>query len=187
LEEAGLIHRARQGDDSAWFPLVREHQEVIFRLAYLILGDPDEAEDVAQETFIRAFRSLHRFDMHRPLRPWLLQIAANLARNRRRSWGRYWVALTRFGQSELGMQHARAEDPIDPMESGMLWEAVKQLSRTDQEVIYLRYFLDLSVDETAETLKVAPGTVKSRAHRGLGRLKEIILRDYPGLKEELVL
>ena len=79
------IESARQGDETAWVELVRLHQEAVFRLAYLFLGDPDEAEDAAQETFIRAYRALGRFDTSRPLRPWLLQIVANLTRNRRRS------------------------------------------------------------------------------------------------------
>ena len=75
---------------------MREHQQAVFRLAYLLLGDADEAEDVAQETFIRAYRALERFDASRPLRPWLLRIASNLASNQRRSIGRYFGALQRL-------------------------------------------------------------------------------------------
>ena len=65
---------------AAWTTLVGQQQEAVFRLAYLLLGDADEAQDVAQEAFIRAFRALHRFDPARPLRPWLLSITANLVR-----------------------------------------------------------------------------------------------------------
>src|SRR5689334_7811726 len=93
--ETDWVRRARQGDETAWELLVREHQQAIFRLAYLMLGDASDAEDVAQETFMRAFRALDRFDTSRAARPWLLSIAANLARNRRRSLGRYLQALTR--------------------------------------------------------------------------------------------
>ncbi|MEW5987644.1 MAG: sigma factor, partial [Chloroflexota bacterium] len=92
VDEAQWVARARQGDNAAWLGLVTQYQEAVFRLAYLILRDADEAEDVAQETFVRAFRSLGRFDSSRPLRPWLLTIAANLARNRRRAIGRYLAA-----------------------------------------------------------------------------------------------
>jgi len=74
VSEARLIGRAFQGDETAWETLVRGHQEAVFRLAYLLLGDPDEAEDVAQEVFIRAHRSLGRFDPARPMRPWLLRL-----------------------------------------------------------------------------------------------------------------
>ena len=86
--EPELIGRARQDDPHAWRLLVSRYQEPVFRLAYLVLRDPDEAADVAQEAFIQAYLSLERFDAERPFRPWLMRIAVNLARNRRRSLGR---------------------------------------------------------------------------------------------------
>ena len=85
MDNNDLISRARRGDDAAWEMLVRDHQDAIFRLAYLLLGDAHDAEDVAQEVFVRAFRALHTFDVTRPLRPWLLRITTNLAHNYRRS------------------------------------------------------------------------------------------------------
>src|SRR5215510_9029334 len=88
LDEPTLIRRAVDGDAAAWEALMRAHQEAVFRLAYLILGDPDDAEDVAQETFLRAWKHLKGFDSTRPLRPWLLSITSNLSSNRRRSAGR---------------------------------------------------------------------------------------------------
>ena len=94
-DEAELVRRARRADGAAWEAIAHGHMEPVFRLAYLILGDAADAEDVAQETFIRAYTALERFDETRPLRPWLLSIAANLARNRRRGLGRYWAALPR--------------------------------------------------------------------------------------------
>jgi RNA polymerase sigma-70 factor (ECF subfamily) len=72
----------------------------MFRLAYLIVGTPEEAADVVQEALIRAYRSLHRFDADRPLRPWLLRITANLARNHQRSLSRYLAALMRSAQRD---------------------------------------------------------------------------------------
>ena len=95
-DEAELIRAALRRDEAAWEALVRIHQEPVFRYAYLIQGDSDEAEDTAQETFIHAYRALERFDISRPLRPWLLSITANLARNRFRSLGRYVSALRRM-------------------------------------------------------------------------------------------
>ena len=185
MEEIDLIKRARQGDQAVWITLVGEHQEAIFRLAYLILGDPDDAKDVAQETFIRAFRSLDRFEEHRPLKPWLLRIATNLSRNQRRASGRYWAALTRFGRREIDNKRNVAEEASTQLEkSRTLWTAVRRLRQADQEVIYLRYFLDLSVGETATALEIAPGTVKSRLHRSLRRLEAVITRDFPILRED---
>lgn len=182
-ESADLILRARQGDGAAWEALVRLHQEPAFRLAYLLLGDPDEAADVAQETFIRAFQALDRFDVARPMRPWLLSIAANLARNRRRSIGRFFGALQRLvrEQPSAGDRHVNGQE--QRWQSQALWAAVRRLSENDQQIVVLRYFLDLSVDETAQTLGIAAGTVKSRLHRALERLRSIIEREYPELKD----
>jgi len=160
---------------------MRAHQEPVFRLAYLLLGDPDEAEDIAQETFLRAYKALDRFDTERPLRPWLLRIASNLAHNHHRSIGRYLAALTRFAQQDPDSIKQTTLKPED--DSHTLWQAVKKLTRPFQEVIYLRYFLDMSESEMAETLDTPAGTVKSRLHRALSKLRGIIERDYPELKE----
>jgi RNA polymerase sigma-70 factor (ECF subfamily) len=69
LEELSLIQRATKGEAAAWEPLMLAHQEPVFRFAYLFLGDPDDAEDVTQETFLRAWHNLKRFDPTRPLKP----------------------------------------------------------------------------------------------------------------------
>jgi len=185
--EPDLIHRARQGSQVAWSALVQEHQEGVFRLAYLLVGDPDEAEDIAQEAFIRAFRMLHRFDPVRPLRPWLLRITSNLARNHLRSVGRHLAALRRLSRSGIDEKVASAEqEHWQRWEVRALWQAVRRLSVKDQQVIYLRYFLDLSVDDVAETLGIPPGTVKSRLHRALERLRGVIEQEFPMLWEERV-
>jgi RNA polymerase sigma-70 factor (ECF subfamily) len=178
LDEPSLIRRAVQGDMKAWESLILAHQEAVFRLAYLILGDPDEAEDVAQETFIRAWKNLRGFDPSRPLPPWLLRITANLARNHRRSAGRYLAALIRNLQDESTLQTIE-EKSAQHIESQQLWQAVRRLQLPDQQIVYLRYFLDLSVAETAETLQVAEGTVKSRLNRALNRLRTVIQREFP--------
>lgn len=181
MTEAQQIKQARQGDQAAWEALMRAHQEPVFRLAYLLLGHPDEAEDIAQETFLRAYKALDGFDTERPLRPWLLRIASNLAHNRHRSLGRYLSALTRFAQQDPDSIKSTIIEPDD--ESHTLWQAVKKMTRPFQEVIYLRYFLDMSEKEMADTLEVPAGTVKSRLHRALSKLRGIIERDFPELKE----
>jgi RNA polymerase sigma-70 factor (ECF subfamily) len=182
--EAPLIAQARQGNHAAWGELVSRYQEVVFRLAYLLTGDPDDAADVAQETFIRAYQAFDRFDPSRPLRPWLLRITANLARNQRRSLGRYVAALRRLLLAEPPQPTSIAEHSARHMESQALWQAVRQLHRADREVIYLRYFLELSEAEMSKALEVAPGTVKSRLHRALGRLRTIIAQEFPLLQKE---
>jgi RNA polymerase sigma-70 factor (ECF subfamily) len=181
VTETEQIRLARQGNHSAWETLMRAHQEPVFRLTYLLLGDPDEAEDIAQETFLRAYDALKRFDPERPLRPWLLRIASNLAHNRHRSIGRYLAALTRFARQDPDGIKSIIMQPGDS--SQVLWQAVRQMAKPFQEVIYLRYFLDMSESEMVDTLEVPAGTVKSRLHRALSKLRGIIERDYPELKE----
>lgn len=182
-DEVELIRRARQGNAEAWEALVRTHQEALFRLAYLLLGNADEAEDVAQEAFLRAYASLERFDLERPLRPWLLSIAANLARNRRRSAGRYLAALQRWYKARPAAATGIEEQSLHNLERQELWHAIERLDFANQQVIYLRYFLEMSTVEVAETLQVPEGTVKSRLHRALKRLRGIIERDFPELDE----
>ena len=182
MDESTLIRQAVNGDAAAWESLMQQHQESVFRLAYLLLGDPDDAEDAAQEAFLRAWKYLKRFDATRPLRPWLLSITANLARNRKRSAGRYFAALMRAFRDEPAT--ARIEEKsLQNMEAGELWHAVQNLNMAEQQIIYLRYFLDLSVNETAQALQVAEGTVKSRLSRALEKLRSIIQQDFPVLSE----
>jgi len=184
-DETQLVLLARRGDSAAWETLMRAHQESVFRLAYLILGDADEADDAAQEAFIRAYRALERYDLTRPLRPWLLSISANLARNRRRSLGRYFAALRRKAQMEPAIWQGAEEQGGQKWHANQVWQAVRRLNPSDQQVIYLRFFLDMPVEEAAQAMQVAPGTVKSRLHRALERLRKIIEKDFTWLKEVL--
>ncbi|KAA3647843.1 MAG: sigma-70 family RNA polymerase sigma factor [Chloroflexi bacterium] len=183
MEDIGLIEKARRGDEAAWEQIVRSHQEAVFRLAYLYTRDEADAADVAQETFIRAYKALERFDATRALKPWLLSIVANQARNRRRSIGRYWAALQRWQQGR-GEEFKDVEKVAEAQsKANRLWQAVQRLGEGDQQVIYLRYFLELPVAEAAEVLKVAEGTIKSRTSRALRRLETIIENDFPDLKQ----
>lgn len=185
--EARLVEKSLQGEQSAWAALVNQHQAPIFRLAYLFLGDEDDAQDIAQEAFIRAYQHLQRFDRRRPLRPWLLSITANLSKNRRRALSRYFRRLTRLQQRQASQPVTSVEERSEAnLAAEALWQAVRSLNEADQEVIYLRYFLDLSVQETALTLQVAEGTVKSRLHRALNRLRNVIKADFPLLVDQTV-
>jgi RNA polymerase sigma-70 factor, ECF subfamily len=183
-DQAELVAKARHADEAAWSAIVRTYQEPVFRMAYLILGDRHEAEDAAQETLIRAYRSLHQFDPERPLKPWLLSIAANTAKNRRRAGWRYIKALRRLFRLEQAVAAYTSEASASATDSLHLWEAVQSLPQNDQQIIYLRYFMELSVAETASALDIPPGTVKSRLHRALERLKASIAVDFPELMDD---
>lgn len=182
-EEKGWIESARRGDAAAWEQLVQAHQQPVFRLAYLLLGDPDDAEDVSQETFLRAIHALERFDSARPMRPWLMRITTNLCHNWRRSAGRYLSVLQNMFNSEPRDASA-VQQAEQNLESEVLWKAVRRLRHEDQQVIFLRYFLECSEAETAEVLGVAQGTVKSRCHRALERLRSVMQKEYPQMVQE---
>jgi RNA polymerase sigma-70 factor (ECF subfamily) len=193
VNEAEQVTRAQEGDEVAWGHLVRRHQEAVFRLAYLLLHDANDAEDVTQETFLRAYRALNRFDVARPLRPWLLEITRNQSYNWSRALRRRLAALQRWGyhtqDASVGTpQQADTqpeEEALRQWKATALWQAVRRLHGMDQEVVYLRCFMELSVEETAQVLKVAPGTVKSRLSRALERLRRVVEQDFPGLRENV--
>lgn len=183
VDERQWVEGARQGNEADWTHLMQLYQTPVFRLAYLILGDASEAEEVAQDVFVRAFLALDRFDAARPLRPWLLQITRNLARNRRRYLGRYWAAIQRWWQHEPPPLLAVPSDHHEKHEeAALLWQAIRQLRPSAQEIIYLRYFLEMSEAETAVALNIRPGTVKSRLHRALEQLRKTVERDFPEIK-----
>ena len=182
-----LIKRAQAGDQNAWGRLVETHRQDVFRLAYLILHDAHEAEDAAQEALIRAYTHLDSFECDRPFRPWLLRVAANTARNRRRAAGRYWGMINRLWSRpavETGRVEPVAEKLDQRRRAEELRQAVGRLRPPAREVIYLRFFLDLNEADTAEVLDVPRGTVKSRTHRALAQLRGVIQQEYPHLEED---
>lgn len=174
MEEPELIERAKTGDAISYGQLVRRHQGVAFRTAYLITRNSDEAEEAIQEAFVNAYRALGRFRPGAPFKPWLLRIVANEARKRNRAtrW-RTGLDLALCAESSLG-EHAELSAEADFLvieECTELLKAVEGLREEDRMVIACRYFLELSEAETAETLDCARGTVKSRLSRALGRLR----------------
>ncbi|MGB1285585.1 MAG: RNA polymerase sigma factor [Aggregatilineales bacterium] len=177
-----LINSIRQGDKHACTLLMQAHQEAVFRLAYLFLRNTADADDVAQDVFIRVYHQLHRFDTNRPFRPWLLHITRNLALNRQRSLQRRFANWQRLARDKLPGADVE-QQVIIQHEQDTLLQAVHKLRDIDREVIYLRYFMALSIEETADILQVKPGTVKSRLHRALERLRHLIQDDYPLLME----
>jgi RNA polymerase sigma factor (sigma-70 family) len=170
-EETELVRLARRGEVSAYEELVRRYQAIAHRTAYVITGRAAEAEDAAQQAFVKAYRALDRFDPDRPFRPWLLRIVGNEARNLRRSEGRRWAVELAVSRQPEPVEASPEQVAVAEERRAELLRAVGALSEADREVIGLRYFLDLSEAEMAEVLAVAPGTVKSRLSRALRRLR----------------
>jgi RNA polymerase sigma-70 factor, ECF subfamily len=172
--EESLVERARRGDVAAYEELVQTYQGIAFRTAYLIAGTAADAEDAAQEGFVKAYRALGRFRPGAPFRPWLLQIVANEARNRRRSAGRRAALALRAAAAESSGDVAPSPEAalVASERRRELLAALERLREEERLVLACRFFLDLSEEETAAALGVRRGTVKSRQSRALARLRE---------------
>ncbi len=174
LNESDLIGRAKRGDTHAYEELVDAHQGIAFRTAYVIAGNAADAEDAAQDGFVKAWRALRRFREGAPFRPWLLQIVANEARNRRRSAGRRAHLTLRAAteQPSGGAAPSPEASLLSAETRDALLAAVNELQEDQRTVIALRFFAGLSEHEVAEALSLPEGTVKSRTARALERLRE---------------
>jgi RNA polymerase sigma factor (sigma-70 family) len=172
--EQELALQAQSGDARAFEQLVEPHRELMFRVAYLIVRNRADAEDSAQDALVKAWRSLGRFRPGAPLRPWLVTIAANEARNRRRGTGRRERLALRASATSSGEAVPSPEElAVAAAERRRLLDSVEQLPDAQRLVLECRFLLSLSEEETAAALGVRPGTVKSRAARALERLREV--------------
>jgi RNA polymerase sigma-70 factor, ECF subfamily len=161
--EGAWVRGAQAGSASDLEALFRAHWPRAFRAAYLVVHDAAGAEDIAQEAFLAAIRTLDRFDRGRPFGPWLHRIVVNRAID----WAR---ARTLRGETELGGESvAEAEAPEVGDE---LLAAIASLSPEHRAVIVLRYLLEYTPGEIAELLVLPRGTVNSRLRRGLDALEE---------------
>jgi RNA polymerase sigma factor (sigma-70 family) len=173
LAEAELVEQAKRGEASAYEALVQRHQEIAFRTAYLVTGSAADAEEVAQDAFVKAYRALARFRSGSPFRPWLLQIVVNEARNRRRSAGRREHLALRVADepSSGGAAPSPEVELLANERRGRLVQALAELREDVRDVVVCRHLLGLSEEETAAALALPVGTVKSRLSRALARLR----------------
>ncbi|MFG2075589.1 RNA polymerase sigma-70 factor, ECF subfamily [Nonomuraea maritima] len=179
MDDDEAIARSLDGDLAAYEALVARYSPLAHRTAAL-LGAGDEAEDVVQEAFVKAFRALAGFRRESPFRPWLLRIVANETHNLTRSRGR---------RTELALRVGATADPVAPDDPegaalaadrrARLLTAVRSLPEREREAVVCRYFLQLSEAETAQVLDRPVGTVKSSTHRALARLRKEVGHDLP--------
>ena len=169
--EADIVARVRGGETAAYGELVALHALVAQRTA-VFLGAGADADDVVQEAFVKAYRSLGSFREGAAFRPWLLRIVANETRNALRARG------LRARREELAAPHDVVLDPADVAVSlerrTALLAAVRALPEQMRLVVTCRYLLELDEQETAVVLGWPRGTVKSRLHRALGRLRDAL-------------
>jgi len=170
-EENAWVVRAQQGDDDAFTQLVETYQKPVYNLCYRMLGEPDTAEDAAQETFMRAYQNLHRYDSSRAFGTWILSIAAHYCIDRLRK--KKFSVFSMDAEDEDGMPFEVA-DPASPdpeAESVKLEDRkrlnllLKDLDPTDRAAVIMRYWYDYSEIEIAKSLNLTVSAVKSRLHR----------------------
>jgi RNA polymerase sigma factor (sigma-70 family) len=171
VDDAELVGRAKAGDVSAYEELVRRYGAAAVRLAHAICGSGADADDAAQEAFVKAYHSLARFRSDAPLRPWLFRIVANEAKNRRRSSGRRTRLAVVAAARRTDAVASPEESALAGAETRAVLAAVAALPERDREIVSYRYFAGLSERETAEALGCPTGTVKSRLARALDRLR----------------
>ncbi|MER7946136.1 RNA polymerase sigma factor [Streptomyces sp. NPDC096079] len=182
-DEAAVIARVRAGEPEAYAELVRAHTAVALRAA-VACGAGAEAEDVVQQAFFKAYRSLGRFQEGAAFRPWLLRIVANETRNTVRSAGRQRAVAGR--EADLLGGEPRIPESADPAvaaeereRSRRLWEALDGLAEDHRQVVIHRYLLELDESETAQALGWPKGTVKSRLSRALRKLGLVLGAEEP--------
>src|SRR5713226_2482553 len=169
-----LFTRAQRGNQAAYEEIVRRYQDVAFRTAYVITGSAADAEDAAQEGFVKAYRALATFRTGAEPRSWLLRIVANEARNRARSAGRRHQLELRLAERFRPGDAAPSPEAaaVASEDRRRLLDLVNGLNQEDRLVISSRFFLELSGEETAAALGIPEGTVKSRLSRALSRLRQ---------------
>jgi RNA polymerase sigma factor (sigma-70 family) len=170
--ETELVERARQGDHAAYEALMREHEEAAFRVAFLIVASTSDAEDVAQEAFVKAYRALGRFRAGSPFRPWLLRIVGNEARNHRRASGRRDHHHRRAALEPVRPVAPPDEEVLEQEGRDRLFAAVGRLPKGERAAVAARYVVGLTEEEAAAALGVPRTALKMRAWRGLQRLRD---------------
>ena len=182
--EDQLIARCRAGDRDALGCVYSCYSPLVFRCAYSMLGHYEDARDASQETFVRAFQALNRFQGQCSLRTWLLRICANLCHDRRRrrrrsveisldSYPGETLALDCSARSGSGDPHADAERNET---AAAVWAALSELPDTHREIIYLRDIEELEVEEVMEILGCSRVNVNVKLFRARRRLRENVMQ-----------
>jgi len=186
-DELAWILQAQQGNDEAFTRLVEEHQTHVYNLCFRMLGEPEAAEDAAQETFLRAHQNLHRYDQSRSFATWLLSIGAHYCIDRLRRRKLSVFSMDQENEDGTSFEIADAASPDPEVESvkredrDRLHNLLKDLDDTDRAAIIMRYWYDYSEVEIADSLHLTVSAVKSRLHRARRALAGMWQEDEPRL------
>jgi RNA polymerase sigma-70 factor, ECF subfamily len=171
--EAEWLNKAIQGDQDAFANIVETFQRPVFNLCYRMLGEAQEAEDAAQETFWRAYQNLRRYDQARPFPTWLLSIAAHYCIDQQRKRRFNTLALDILPDEDVPDSAPSPEKVFNQLdEKGQLQKLLIKLGPQDRAAIILRYWYDFSEEEIARTLSLTVSAVKSRLFRARKELAQ---------------
>jgi RNA polymerase sigma-70 factor (ECF subfamily) len=180
-DEAELIAKAREGDRDSFTVLVERYERRVVGVALAVVHNQDDALELAQETFVRAFENLKNFESRSSFSTWLYRIAANLSIDFWRREGRYNVLRGEDAENELRRLPSAQGDSYRAASQNELGErlkdALEQLTPEHRAVVLLREVEGLSYDEISDVLQCPRGTVMSRLHYARNRLRSI-LKDF---------
>ncbi|MDR4888393.1 RNA polymerase sigma factor SigW [Fredinandcohnia sp. QZ13] len=173
------IRQIKNGDQNAFAEIVEFYKDKVFQICYRMLGNRHEAEDIAQEAFIRAYVNIHSYDLNKKFSTWLYRIATNLSIDRiRKKKPDYYLDAELAGSDGLTMYSQIAADaalPEDELETMELQELIQseimKLPDKYRSVIVLKYIEEFSLKEISGILDLPVGTVKTRIHRGREALR----------------
>lgn len=181
-DEAELIERARKGDSEAFGVLVERYQRRVANVALAVVHNQDDAIELAQEAFVRAYENLSKFESRSSFSTWLYRIAANLAIDFWRREGRHVVLRGEDAENEMRRMPSDTGDSFKTASrkelSARLTAALEELTPEHRTVILLREVEGLSYDEISDALQCPRGTVMSRLHYARNKLR-VLLKDIP--------
>lgn len=190
--DAELVRRFNSGDETAFLEIMQRYKKKIYATALNLLRNHADAEEITQDTFIRAHRGLHRFRGDSSLATWMHSIAVNLSRNR------YWYFFRRRRQDCLSLDHSlgendegsfsdllASESPHPAQDTAaeefheIINQSMERLNHRHRKILMMRNSLDYTYDEIAEAMHINVGTVKSRIARAREKLRALIAESYP--------
>jgi RNA polymerase sigma-70 factor (ECF subfamily) len=172
-----LISQCIAGNEDAVETLIRQYETGVFRLALSIVGDQAEANEITQETFISALRSLPSYQEKQSFKAWLYTIALNHSRShlrKRKILERLRTTLTNIVHVEAQKQISPEETLLKSEKEAAIWKSLNQLDERHRTVVVLRYFHELSIAEISEILSVNEGTIHSRLHNAREKLRNAL-------------
>ncbi len=174
------VRRCQHGDRDAFRHLVERYRDPLYGTAFLMTGDRALAEEQVQEALLLAWRGIGGFRRGRPVKPWLVRILVNavLAQRRRRALATVPLEGTRAPEGEGDAPAADEPSQLETIEAreerADVRRALARLTAEHRQVVVLRYFAGLTVPQIARSVRVREGTVKSRLHRALRQLRELL-------------